>query len=120
MPTVTFSSRLHKDKTVYAVAGSHRKTILELAKENHVPIDFSCGNGECGTCLVKVFPLERKKNRMANPLTEHEVEVLRYFGKLSLYEFYQMSVDDLMPNEWRLACQMVVRDEDILVEYPSQ
>ena len=24
MPTVTFSSRLHKDKTVYAVAGSHR------------------------------------------------------------------------------------------------
>ena len=54
MPTVTFSSRLHKDKTVYAVAGSYRKTILELAKENHVPIDFSCGNGECGTCLVNL------------------------------------------------------------------
>ena len=119
MPTVTFSSRLHKDKTVYAVAGSHRKTILELAKENHVPIDFSCGNGECGTCLVKVFPLDRK-TRMAKPLTDHEVEVLKDMGKISQDEIDQMSVDDLMPNEWRLACQMVVRDEDILVEYPSQ
>ena len=57
---------------------------------------------------------------MANPLTEHEVEVLRDLGKLSQDEIDQMSVDDLMPNEWRLACQMVVRDEDILVEYPSQ
>lgn len=49
MPNVTFSSPLHKDKTVYAVAGSHKQTILELAKENHIPIDFSCGDGECGT-----------------------------------------------------------------------
>ena len=57
---------------------------------------------------------------MANPLTEHEVEVLRDLGKLSQDEIDQMSVDDLMPNEWRLGCQMVVRDEDILVEYPSQ
>jgi flavorubredoxin len=28
----------------------------------------------------------------------------------------RMAVDDL-PSEWRLACQMIVRDEDILVEY---
>ncbi|NOS88548.1 MAG: ferredoxin, partial [Methylococcaceae bacterium] len=27
-----------------------------------------------------------------------------------------MIVDDL-PSPWRLACQMIVRDEDILVEY---
>ncbi|HAY27846.1 MAG TPA: ferredoxin, partial [Candidatus Accumulibacter sp.] len=40
------------DKTVYAVAGSHTQTILKLARENHVPIDFCCGDGECGTCLV--------------------------------------------------------------------
>jgi hypothetical protein len=30
-----------------------------------------------------------------------------------------MLVDD-MPTEWRLACQMVIRDEDILVAYPSK
>ena len=42
MPIITFSSPLHKDKTIYAAAGSHKQTILELAKENHVPIDFGC------------------------------------------------------------------------------
>jgi len=31
-----------------------------------------------------------------------------------------MRVDDLQPSEWRLACQMVLRDEDIIVEYPSR
>ena len=31
MPNVTFSSPLHKDKTVYAVAGSHTKSLLTLA-----------------------------------------------------------------------------------------
>lgn len=119
MPTITFSSALHKDITVYAVAGSHRKTILELAKESHVPIDFGCGDGECGTCLVKAFALDRKK-RMANPLTDHEVKVLKEMGKIKQDEIDQMLVDDLMPNEWRLACQMVVRDEDLLIEYPSR
>ncbi len=120
MPTVTFSSRLHNDKTVYAVAGSHKKTILDLAKENHIPIDFGCRNGECGNCLVKVTSLNHRKTRMANPLTAHEIEVLRQMGKVSQEEINQMLVDDLMPNEWRLACQMVLRDEDLLVEYPSR
>ncbi|MCB1899173.1 MAG: 2Fe-2S iron-sulfur cluster binding domain-containing protein, partial [Rhodocyclaceae bacterium] len=51
MALVTFSSTMHKDKTVYAVAGSHTQTILSLAKENHIPIDFGCQEGDCGTCL---------------------------------------------------------------------
>jgi len=59
MPNITFSSPLHRDKTVYAVAGSHTQTILKLARENHVPIDFCCGDGECGTCLVKVSSSSR-------------------------------------------------------------
>ena len=42
MPNITFSSPLHKDKTVYAVAGSHTMTVLTLARENHIPIDFGC------------------------------------------------------------------------------
>ena len=120
MPNVTFTSPLHKDKTVYAVAGSHRKTILELAKENHVPIDFCCGDGECGTCLVKVFSLEDSKRRMGHPLTDHEVKVLKEMGKITQEQIEQMMIDDLMPTEWRLACQMVLRDEDIVVHYPSR
>jgi hypothetical protein len=30
----------------------------------------------------------------------------------------QMIVDDL-PSEWRLACQFIPRDEDIVVEYEA-
>jgi hypothetical protein len=39
MPNITFSSPMHKDKTIYAVAGSHTQTILKLAKEKYIVRD---------------------------------------------------------------------------------
>ena len=115
MATVTFTNPEYRDKTVYAVAGSHTQTILKLAKENKIPIDFECEDGDCGTCLVKVSSLDDKE-RMGGPLTEKEKAVLQQLGKLTKEEMEQMIVDDL-PSPWRLACQMIVRDEDIRVEY---
>ena len=115
MATVTFTNPEYRDKTVYAVAGSHTQTILKLARENKIPIDFECEDGECGTCVIKVSSLD-KKGRMGGPLTEKEKTVLRQIGKLTKEEMEQMIVDDL-PSPWRLACQMIVRDEDIRVEY---
>ncbi len=116
MALVTFSSPEYRDKTVYAVAGSHTQTILKLALENKIPINFECEDGECGTCVVKVSSIDKKHQRMGGPLTEKEKAVLREIGKVSKEELEQMIVDDL-PSEWRLACQMIVRDEDIRVEY---
>ena len=115
MALVTFSSPEYKDKTVYAVAGSHTETLLKLAKEHKVPVHHDCQDGECGHCVVRVSSVDRKE-RMGGPLTEKEKLVLRQLGKLTKEEIEQMAVDDL-PSEWRLACQMIVRDEDILVEY---
>ena len=124
MALITFTSPLHKDKTVYAVAGSHTDTILQLAKNNHIPIDFSCGDGECGTCLVKVSSVDKssqnKYGHMGGALNDREVTVLKGLGKITQAQIEQMYVDDLPPTEWRLACQYIVRDEDILVEYPSR
>ena len=116
MALVTFSSPEYRDKTVYAVAGSHTQTILKLALENKIPINFECEDGDCGTCVVKVSSIDKKHQRMGGPLTEKEKAVLREIGKVSKEELEQMIVDDL-PSEWRLACQMIVRDEDIRVEY---
>jgi ferredoxin len=116
MALVTFSSPEYRDKTVYAVAGSHTQTILKLALENKIPINFECEDGECGTCVVKVSSIDKKHQRMGGPLTEKEKAVLREIGKVTKEELEQMIVDDL-PSEWRLACQMIVRDEDIRVEY---
>lgn len=118
MALITFTSPLHKDKTVYAVAGSHTKTLLTLAKENHIPIDFNCQDGECGTCVVKVTNLSRK-GPMGGPMTEREIKVLKEVGKITQAQIDAMAVDDIPRTAWRLACQMVLRDEDIAVEYPS-
>ena len=116
MALVTFSNPEYRDKTVYAVAGSHTQTLLKLARENKIPINFECEDGECGTCMVKVSSVDKKLERMGGPLTEKEKTVLRASGKITKEEMEQMIVDDL-PSHWRLACQMIVRDEDILVEY---
>lgn len=115
MALVTFTNPEYRDKTVYAVAGSHTQTILKLAKENKIPINFECEDGDCGTCIVKVSSLDDKP-LMGGPLTEKEKTVLRTLGKLTKEEMEQMIVDDL-PSPWRLACQMIVRDEDLRVEY---
>ena len=82
MALVTFSNPECKDKTVYAVAASHTETVLKLAKEYKVPMQFDCGDGECGSCLVQVSSVDGK-DRMGGPLTEKEKAVLRELGKLS-------------------------------------
>lgn len=115
MPQITFSNPQYKDKTVYAVAGSHTETVLKIAKANQIPIAFNCQDGECGTCLIKVTGLD-KKDRMSGPPTEKERNLLKQLGKLTDAEISQILVDDF-PPPWRLACQMIVRDENILVEY---
>ncbi len=120
MALITFSSRLHKDKTVYAVAGSHTQTILTLAKESHLPIDFGCGNGECGTCLVKVSSVDTKRSPMGGPLTNREAVVLKDMGYVTQPELVRRHLDAIPPPHAPLARQVVVRDEDILVEYPSK
>ncbi len=115
MPLITFSSPEYKDKTVYAVAGSHTETVLKIAKTNKIPIQFDCEDGNCGSCLIKVKSVDTK-GRMGYHLTDKEIEVLKQLGKLSTDDVEKMMVEDL-PSEWRLACQMIPRDEDILVEY---
>lgn len=116
MALVTFTNPGYRDKTVYAVAGSHTQSLLKLALENKIPIDFSCEDGECGTCAVKVSSIDKKMQRMGGTMTEKEKALLKQLGKVSQEELEQMIVDDLPPT-WRLACQMIVRDEDIRVEY---
>jgi ferredoxin len=116
MATINFSNPDYKDKTVYAVAGSHTETVLKIAKENKIPIQFQCEDGECGSCVVRVSSVDQKKSPMGYHLTEKEKTVLRELGKLSKEDLEKLIVDDL-PSEWRLACQFIPRDEDILVEY---
>ncbi|MGB0682303.1 MAG: 2Fe-2S iron-sulfur cluster-binding protein [Magnetovibrionaceae bacterium] len=118
MANLYFSSPIMaKNKKVEAVVGD-RKTLLGLAKSNDVKIPFECEDGECGSCLVKVTHLdgERVKGSM---LTDKERSVLKSVGKLTKKEDDKAALTDLPPT-YRLACQMMVTDEDLLVEFTGE
>ena len=114
MAVLTFSNPDYKDKTVYAVAGSHTETVLKIAKENKIPVDFSCENGECGSCIIRVSSLEKEKPRMGYHLTEKEKQVLKEIGKLSNDDLERLIVDDL-PSEFDFRIVDLVRYHDFFL-----
>ncbi|GAA5217314.1 2Fe-2S iron-sulfur cluster binding domain-containing protein [Corallincola platygyrae] len=118
MAIVYFSSpTMTKNKKVEAVAGK-RTALLGLAEENGIKIPCECRDGECGSCLVKVTHLDgdRIKGVM---LTDKERSVLKSIGKLPAKEAERADLQDLPPTH-RLACQMIVTDEDLLVEFTGE
>jgi len=118
MANVTFSGPpLAKDITVYAVAGDTH-TLLAVAKANGIPIPCQCQDGECGSCLIKVTHLGPNAPKAVN-LTEKEKLTLSVNGKLSKDLLAKIEVDD-MPPPYRLACQYIVRDEDVLIEFSGE
>jgi len=115
MANVTFSSpRMKRDVTVYAVAGDTH-TLLSVAKKNNVPVHFECENGECGSCLIQVSVLSGKAP-VGMALTEKEKTVLKFAGKITQAQIEDAETHD-RPPPWRLACQFIVRHEDILVKF---
>jgi ferredoxin len=115
MANVTFSSpRMKKDLTVYATAGN-TQTLLAVAKAHRVPVDFECENGECGSCAVEVQILSGKAP-IGIALSEKEKVALRLAGKITRQQIEDAEVNDV-PPPYRLACQFVVRDEDIVVKF---
>ena len=115
MANVTFTSpRMQRDITVYAVAGDTH-TLLSVAQKNKVPLDFECQNGECGSCLIQVSVLSGKAP-VGVALTEKEKTVLRFAGKITQKQIEDAETKD-QPPPWRLACQFIVRNEDIVVTF---
>nr|CRH04590.1 Ferredoxin-5 [Candidatus Magnetococcus massalia] len=118
MPNITFSSPvMNRDITVYAVAG-HNGTMLTIANKENIKIPFDCQDGECGSCIIEVKQLSGKPT-MGMHLTDKEKEVLLSMGKISKDEIAKCEVDDL-PPKYRLACQFIARDEDVLVTFSGQ
>lgn len=118
MATLYFSSPImHHNKKVQAVAGK-RSTLLGVAKEHAVGIPFECEDGNCGSCLIKVTHLDGERVKGVT-LTDKERTVLKSVGKLPKNEEERANVRDLPPT-YRLACQTIVTDEDLLVEFTGE
>ena len=115
MAIVYFSSpTMPRNVKVEAVAGK-RTTLLGVAKENNIKIPFECEDGRCGSCLVQVTHLDGFRVK-GMKLTDKERSILKSIGKISVREEDQQDVHDLPPH-YRLACQTVVTDEDLLVDF---
>jgi len=118
MANVTFSSPImHKDVTVYAIAGD-TDTLLALADKHGIKIPRDCRDGQCGSCLIQVERLDDKP-AMAISLTEKEKTKLLELGKITKAQIQDAEVNDMAPPN-RLACQYIVRDENILVRFTGE
>ncbi|MFZ2989278.1 ferredoxin [Ideonella sp.] len=86
-----------------------------MAQAHNITLDFECENGECGSCQLQVSVLSSKAT-YGVALTEKEKTVLRFAGKIAQAQIDDAETKDL-PPPWRLACQFIVRNEDILVSF---
>lgn len=117
MPNVTFSSpQLPHAVTVFA-SGDEGASILSIAEAHRIPLPRACGTGDCGACMVDVLTLSGRT--LGSQLTEKEKARLSAIGRITPEEIRRAEISDVAPR-YRLACQYIVRHEDLLVTFPGK
>ncbi len=114
MGMVTFLAPPFQDQFVVHTAFRGRRTLLSLASKFWFSLRCTCREGRCGTCAVKVAVLHTQGGPHTVQLSAEEKTVLYKAGKLTRAQYESEALAD-SPPLWRLACQYIVRDEDILV-----
>ena len=112
MGTVTFLDPPFLGQSVSRFA-PYGRTLLHLASSLNLGLQTECRMGRCGACAVKVAVLGAfSACRMQ--LGEIEKTILYKAGKISREQYESNSIAGSKPV-WRLACQYVIRNEEILV-----
>ena len=114
MGSVTFIAPPFDVERVIHVESRRYVTLLSLAREVPWPAHKTCGQGLCGACAVKVVFRDRERATARVTLSPDEKTLLYRAGKLTDAEYRAADIP-AHPALWRLACQYVVEDEDILV-----
>ena len=114
MGTVTFLAPPFETKRVVTLEAQSTATLLSVTREFPWPLHKTCGQGLCGACAVKVVPLGLKASEQTVSLSLEEKAILYQAGKLTDAE-YRAPTLAAHPALWRLACQYIVGDGDILV-----
>lgn len=114
MGMVTFIKPSLNDSLTVNVRSQEQRTLLSLLTQLQLLREDTCGKGRCGDCAVKIVP--RVHGDVSPPvrLSEFEKSVLFQAGKLTR-EQYEADSIVATPSIWRLACQYVVRYEEIWV-----
>lgn len=117
MSTITFLTQpLRNKKLTVRLAPQEQRTLLSLIQEYALPKECTCGEGKCGSCAVKVAPMHRQTGPRAVYLSDEERTALFKSGKLSRQQYESKALPDIPPL-WRLACQYMVTDEEIMVAF---
>lgn len=117
MATITFSPHPRGETVTIEVRDDVGKKLLTVAKDHKIPILFTCAASACGACLVEIeFP--KGTNHAAAAVSEEEALLLHALGKLPAAQGGCTGTSGISAT-FRLACQYVVPDADILVRYPS-
>jgi ferredoxin len=91
------------------------RTLMELIEQQGLNHRCMCRAGSCGHCAVKVAVLPRESARRPEiQLGRAERETLFAGGKLTRQQYASPILACSAPI-WRLACQYIVGEEDIVV-----
>ncbi len=112
MGTVTFLDPPFLGQSVSRIA-PYGRTLLNLARSLNLRLHTDCRMGRCGACAVKVAVLGTRGKCKVH-LGETEKTILYQAGKISREQYESNSIAGSKPV-WRLACQYVIRNEEILV-----
>ncbi|HYE37191.1 2Fe-2S iron-sulfur cluster-binding protein [Methylocaldum sp.] len=102
------------ERTQVRFRGGRRCTLLELIEQHGLHHRCACRNGTCGSCAVKVAVLRHKGQHPGVYLGNPERETLFAAGRLTRQQYASPVLACSSPI-WRLACQYLVGEEDIVV-----
>jgi len=114
MGNVTFLGMQMADRVKVEVVYETGSSLLDLANKNHIPLTDSCEQENCGSCAVKVAPLQPSTHMVH--LSDKERYLLLAAGKISRVQ-YQLNALPDHPPLWRLPCEYVLADEKIMVAF---
>ena len=114
MATVTFLKPDMTEPLTVQVRSQEKRTLLSLLTQLKLFDPDTCDRKRCGECAVKVVPRTCGAKPRPVSLAAYEKAVLFKAGKLSR-EQYEAELVPASPSLWRLACQYVLRYEEIIV-----
>jgi ferredoxin len=117
MASITFlAQRQHGGMTerIQVRRRCRRCTLLELIEQHGLRHRCECRTGTCGSCAVRVAVLHPEGGPPGICLGHTERETLFAGGRLTRQQYASPILACGRPI-WRLACQYIVGEEDIVV-----
>ena len=114
MATVTFLRKNFTRALEVEVRSQEYRTLLSLIRQFKLNDGCHCGQGQCGNCAVRVMPVSTSHEARPVRLESREKAILLKAGKLTR-EQYEADKIPTTQGLWRLACQYMVRYDDIFV-----